>query len=82
MTMQLTTLALGSMIVLFALYTAISSIKKPTELIRLKYMQSKLGKRMGFALHTIVYVVVPLIFAYFMIRAGINGETITQFITQ
>jgi len=45
-------------------------------------MQSKLGKRMGFALHTIVYVVVPLIFAYFMIRAGINGETITQFITQ
>jgi len=80
--MQLTTLALGCMIVLFAIYTAISSIKKPTELIRLKYMQSKLGKKMGFTLHTIVYVVVPLIFAYFMIRAGINGETITQFITQ
>lgn len=80
--MQYTTLALGTAITIFALYTAIMSFKKPKELVRLKYIRSKFGDFWGMSIHTLVYVVVPLIFSFFMLRAGINGETIIQFITQ
>jgi len=79
--MQYTTLALGTFIVLFGLYTAIISIKSPLELIRLKFMRAKLGNKAGAIIHTVLYVVVPLIFGSFMINAAINGITIQQFIT-
>lgn len=80
--MQYTTIALATFILLFALSTAYGSIKKPKELVRLMYMQSKLGKKTGTIIHTLVYVIVPVIFGYFMLVAGIAGETIVQFITQ
>jgi hypothetical protein len=79
--MQYTTLALGTAIVLFGIYTALTSLKSPDVLIKLKYMRAKLGVTTGTVVHTIAYVVVPLIFGYFMIRAGIDGLTIQQFIT-
>ena len=80
--MQYTTLALGSAIVLYVLYTLVMTLRKPDELIKLKYMRSKFGQRNGTTVHTIVYVLIPLIFAYFMLSAGFRGETIPQFITQ
>jgi len=79
--MQYTTLALGTFIVLFGLYTAASSIKSPSKLIRLKFMRAKLGNQAGIIIHTILYVVVPVIFGSFMINAAINGVTIQRFIT-
>ena len=79
--MQYTTLALGSAILLFAFYTAIMSIKSPQELIKLKYMRAKMGMKAGTIVHTIAYVVVPLIFSLFVLNAGIGGVTIVQFIT-
>ncbi len=80
--MQYTTIALASFILLFALFTAYGTIKNPKELVRLVFMQAKLGKKVGLILHTLVYVIVPAIFGYFMMMAGIDGETITQFITE
>ncbi len=80
--MQYTTIALAAFILLFALSTAYGSIKKPKELVRLQYMQSKLGKKAGIVIHTLVYVIVPAIFGCFMMSAGLSGESITQFITQ
>ncbi len=79
--MQYTTLALGSAILLFAFYTAIMSIKSPQELIKLKYMRSKMGMKAGTTVHTIAYVVVPFIFSLFVLKAGVDGVTIVQFIT-
>jgi hypothetical protein len=80
--MQYTTVALASAILLFGLYTLVVSVRVPNDLIKLKYMKSKFGEKAGFTVHTIVYVVVPFIFGYFMLMAGLNGETITQFITE
>ena len=79
--MQYTTLALGTAIILFGFYTALMSIKSPDDLIRLKYMKAKLGIKAGTIIHTLAYVIVPIVFGYFIIRAGIDGVTITQFIT-
>jgi hypothetical protein len=79
--MQYTTLILGAAILLFAFHTAITSLKSPQTLIRLKYMRAKLGHRTGTVVHTIAYVVVPLIFSIFILKAGMDGVTITQFIT-
>ncbi len=80
--MQYTTLALGAAIVLFGIYTALTSIKSPEQLIKLTYMRAKLGLKAGTIMHTIAYVVVPLVFGFFIIRAGINGVGIIEFITQ
>ena len=80
--MQYTTLALGAAIVFFGIYTALTSIKSPEQLIKLKYMRAKLGLRAGTIFHTMAYVVVPLVFGFFIIRAGINGIGIIEFITQ
>ena len=80
--MQYTTLALGSAIIIFGLYTALMSIKSPDELIRLKYMKAKLGIKAGTIIHFVAYAIVPVIFGYFILRAGIDGITITQFITE
>jgi len=80
--MQYTTLALGSAIILFGIYTALTSIKSPDELIRLKYMRAKLGIKAGTFIHAVAYIVVPIVFGYFIVRAGIDGITITQFITE
>ena len=79
--MQYTTLALGTAIILFGFYTALMTIKSPDDLIRLKYMKAKLGIKAGTIIHTLAYVIVPIVFGYFIIRAGIDGITITQFIT-
>lgn len=80
--MQYTTLALGAAVLLFSVYTLLTSIKSPDELVKLKYMKAKLGLRAGIVVHTIAYVIVPLIFGYFIISAGIDGVTIREFITQ
>ena len=80
--MQYTTLALGAAIVIFGIYTALTSFKSPEELIKLKYMRAKLGMKAGTVVHTIAYVIVPLIFGYFIISAGLDGVTIKQFITK
>ncbi len=79
--MQYTTLALAAFIMLFGLYTAVTSYKSPNQLIRLKYMKEKFGKTAGIIVHTLVYAIVPIIFGYFMLKAGLNGITISQFIT-
>ena len=79
--MQYITLALGAAILLFAVYTTVMSLKSPQELIKLKYMRAKMGMKAGTIVHTIAYIIVPLIFGLFIVRAGIDGVTITQFIT-
>ena len=79
--MQYTTLALGAAIIIFGFYTALTSYRAPQELIKLKYMRAKLGMKAGTAIHTIAYVVVPLLFGFFILQAGFNGVSIVQFIT-
>lgn len=79
--MQYTTVALGAAIIVFGIYTAMTSIKTPDALIKLKYMRKKLGMKTGTTVHTVAYVVVPLIFGYFVLSAGIDGVTITKLIT-
>lgn len=79
--MQYSTLTLGTVIVLFGIYTIYMTIKSPNELIKLKYMRAKLGYKAGTAIHTLAYVIVPLVFGGFIINAGIDGITIQQFIT-
>jgi hypothetical protein len=79
--MQYTTIALASGIFLFGLYTLIMTFKSPNQLIKLKYMKAKLGAKVGNTLHSFAYVIVPFVFGYFMFKAGLEGQTITQFIT-
>lgn len=45
-------------------------------------MRAKLGIKAGTIIHTVAYVIVPIVFGYFIVRAGIDGITITQFITE
>jgi hypothetical protein len=80
--MQYTTIALASFIILFGLYTLITSIKSPEKLVKLKYMRGKLGMKAGTTIHTIAYVLVPFLFGYFMLSAGLNGISIQDFITK
>ena len=80
--MQYTTIGLGTVIVIFSIYTLYLSLTASDKQIRLVYMKSKLGLFWGTFLHTLVYVIIPIIFAGFMINAGLNGETITRFITE
>jgi len=80
--MQFTTIGLGALIVIFSVYTLYLSINKADKQIRLVYMQSKLGSFLGTFLHSLVYVLIPTIFASFMINAGLDGITITSFITE
>ena len=80
--MQYSTVALSAFIIIFSLYTLQLSIKNAEKQIRLVYMRNKLGKFWGTFIHTFVYVIVPLIFGSFMLNAGINGVTITSFITE
>ena len=80
--MQYSTLTLGGFILLFSVYTAYTSIKSPEQLIKLKYMKAKLGIKAGTIIHTIAYVIVPLIFGSFIVKAGVAGVTIIDFITK
>ncbi len=79
--MQYSTLILGFAIVFYGLYTTIVSIKSPQELIKLKYMRATMGKKLGTLVHSLAYVLVPLVFGYFVIRAGFDGIGIIEFIT-
>ncbi len=80
--MQYSTIALSTFIIIFSIYTLQLSIREPEKQIRLVYMKNKLGKFWGTFSHTLIYVVIPLIFGSFMLNAGINGETIMGFISQ
>ncbi len=80
--MQYSTIGLGTLIVLFSIYTLYLSLTASGKQIRLVYMKSKLGNFGGTFLHTLVYVIVPVIFGGYMINAGLSGETITSFITE
>ena len=80
--MQFTTISLGLAIAIFVVYTSYMTITNPIGLPKLNFMRNKLGIKLGTSIHTVVYMVIPGIFAYFMIKAGINGETISQFITE
>ncbi len=80
--MQYTTIALASFIILFGIYTIITSFKSPESLIKLKYMRAKLGMKAGTVIHTIAYVLVPFLFGYFMMKAGIDGISIQDFISK
>ena len=77
--MEYSTVGLGIFIVLYGIYTIIQTISSPEKLIKLTFMKNKLGFKTGVFLHTVVYVVVPVIFGVFLINAGLNGVTITQF---
>lgn len=79
--MQYSTLILGFFIVFFGLYTTVMTFKSPQELIKLKYMRAKLGLKAGTIVHSIAYVVIPFLFGYFVLKAGFDGITITEFIT-
>jgi len=79
--MQYTTLALGTAIIIYAIYIAVTSLNSPDELVKLKYMRSKFGIKTGTIVHSLVYIIVPFIFGCFVINAGIDGISITQFIT-
>jgi len=79
--MQYSTLALSGFIILFGVYTLIMTFKAPLKQIRLKFMRDKLGVKAGTLLHTVIYAIVPVIFGCFMLDAGLNGMSITQFIT-
>ncbi len=79
--MQYTTLALGAVVLLFAIYTTVMRFKSPQELIKLKYMRDEMGMKAGTIVHTVAYVLVPVIFSVFILKAGMNGVTIVEFIT-
>ena len=79
--MQYSTLTLAGFIILFGIYTLIMTFKAPSEQVRLKFMRDKLGIKAGTLLHTVIYVIVPILFGWFMFSAGIDGISITQFIT-
>jgi len=80
--MQYSTIGLSALILTFSVYTLFLSLKTPDKQIRLVYMKSKLGRFWGYFLHTFVYVLVPIVFGSFMLNAGINGVTITSFISE
>ena len=80
--MQYSTVALATLIIIFSVYTLFVSIKNSDKQIRLVYMKNKLGKFWGNFFHTLIYIIIPVIFGSFMLNAGMNGETIVSFITE
>ena len=78
--MDFVTIGLGVVIILFGLYTWIMRIKSPEKFGKLKAMKDKFGSTAGQTIHTIAYTVMPVLFGIVVIRAGINGLSIMQFI--
>ena len=78
--MDFLTIGLGVVIILFGLYTSVMRIKFPEKSGKLKAMKDKFGSTSGQTIHTIAYTVMPVLFGIVVIRAGLNGLSIMQFI--
>lgn len=78
--MNIITISIGTIIAVFGLYTFYVRIKTPEKLGKLQAMKEKFGSRVGTAIHTIAYSVIPLILGGTVMIAGVKGITIMQFI--
>ena len=78
--MDLITISLGCIVILFGFYTLITRIKAPEKFAKLSAMKEKFGNGLGVAIHTFAYTIVPIIFGGILINAGINGVSLMQFI--
>jgi hypothetical protein len=74
--MNLVTLALGVMAVLYGVYTFYVRASKPEKFSKLTAMQERFGKQVGYTIHLIAYSIAPLVFGAIMIFAGKNGYSL------
>jgi len=74
--MNYTTLAIGLFALAFGICTLIVRVKNPEKFGKLNAMQEKFGEKMGEAIHTISYTVIPIIAGIVFIVGGLMGLTV------
>ena len=71
--MNLVTLGLGVVAVLYGAYTFYVRASNPEKFGKLTAMQEKFGKKAGYTIHLIAYSIAPFVFGAIMIFAWKNG---------
>lgn len=79
--MNLYTLALGIFMLLHGSYILLSRAKAPNQQKRLHFMTRMLGRPLGFAIYSIIYVVLPIGFGIYITKAGFEGTTLIMLFT-
>ena len=77
--MNILTLSVGALIILYGIYTLVVRVKTPHKLSKLAAMQEKLGAAGGSILHIVAYTAVPVIVGAIVIIAGMNGVSLADF---
>ncbi|MEH6345489.1 MAG: hypothetical protein V7785_10425 [Bermanella sp.] len=77
--MDVITLGLGVVIILYGIYTLVARIKSPEKFGKLVAMKEKFGNGVGTAIHTFAYTFMPVAFGSIVVAAGINGISIAEF---
>jgi len=76
--MNIMTVVLGSLAVLFGLYTLIARFKTPEKFKKLQAMQKTFGQGVGTGIHVFAYSIIPIAFGLFIIRGGLLGLSFLQ----
>ena len=71
--MNYPTLIIGLLALIFGLSTLILRIKNPEKLKKLTAMREKYGEKVGIAIHTIFYTVIPLVAGSIFITLALKG---------
>ena len=76
--MDIITISIGAIIILFGIYTLYARIITPEKFDKLQAMKGYFGLEVGTIIHTIAYSIVPLGVGVSIIYAGVKGISIIQ----
>jgi hypothetical protein len=71
--MNYTTLAIGLFALIFGVCSLFIRVKHPEKFGKLNAMKEKYGNKIGTAIHTISYTVIPIIAGILLIIIGLKG---------
>ena len=71
--MNITTVLIGVVAVLFGLYTTFLRLKRPEKLGKLQAMKERFGANVGNLIHIVAYTVVPLVAGAVFVYFGVLG---------
>lgn len=74
--MNMPTLVLGIVVVVYGLYTAWARRARPGQFRKLERMKETFGERTGVAVHTVGYTLVPIAAGLVMIFLAVDGRSI------
>ncbi len=74
--MNLVTVAVGIIAIVFGAYTAWARQHKPHQFKKLEPMKRFWGERAGWSIHFVGYTLVPIAVGIFLVRKGLDGGSL------